>query len=91
MLEGGANFVAASSESPPNPTCCTWCAHPEQVGLRSRHRLLPPQRLASLELQTTAVKRLAGREARSTIFSVRLRPCSAPCKFPSPSSKFIQK
>ncbi|KAM2371838.1 hypothetical protein ACFX1X_046639 [Malus domestica] len=50
MLDGGANSVAASSDSPPDPTCCTWCAHPEQAGLRSRHRLLPPQRLGSLEL-----------------------------------------
>ncbi|KAM1494771.1 hypothetical protein ACFX15_028673 [Malus domestica] len=52
MLECGANSVAASSESPPNPTYCTWCAHPEQVGMRSRHRLFPPQRLASFELVT---------------------------------------
>ncbi|KAM1240675.1 hypothetical protein ACFX15_045424 [Malus domestica] len=42
----------------------------------------------SKELQTTAVKRLAGREARSTIFSVRLRPS---LQIPHPSSEFIQK
>ncbi|KAM1350925.1 hypothetical protein PS1_004802 [Malus domestica] len=57
------------------------------LGIDSFHRSAwPPS-----NFKTIAVKRLAGRKARSTIFSVRLRPCSAPCKFPSPSSKFIQK
>ncbi|KAM1277573.1 hypothetical protein ACFX2I_029914 [Malus domestica] len=80
---------------------------PGQVGLRSRHRLLPPQHLApstssfpasssgllistatchsrkppppslASQTSTTAVKRLAGREARSTVFSILLAPLPA--------------